>query len=231
MNIFLSSVRIAIFFRSTIDNEDAFFENIIKKYSPLFKNIIKNKFPYFPGMPNEIPIITAVTNDGIYGIQLSKMRLDIFLSKNISALEYNNSLNLFLEINKNALSSIDFDINLCTRVGVVETSFYPCDNPVRFIVKRFIKNITATKDIKINTTNSDKIEINNKIIEINKTLAIEAGTLNLINSSSQYGIIQRKDINTLPYPKLELKIINKILDYVQKEMGKEKALEMLNVKA
>lgn len=183
-------------------------------------------------MPDEIPLITAITNDGNYGIQLSKMRLDVFLSKNVSSLDYDKSLKLFLEINKDVLSSIDFDINLCSRIGIVETSFYSNDSPVKFILKRFIKNLKANKDIKINVTNTDKLKMDtNEYIEINKSISIEAGTLDVINSTTKYGVIQRKDINTIPYPKLTLKTINKIFEYAQSEMGMNKALESLNVKA
>lgn len=233
MNIYLNSVLVALFFRSKFENIEKFSESIIGNFKPEFNYFTTNKIPMLPGIPDEMPIITAINKVGTHTIQISKMRLDLILRENISATKYDESLNNFLKKSKTIISSIDFDNNICTRIGIVESSFYFDKEPITTVAKVFFKpkSIMKCKDIKTSFTHTKKIQDGNgNNVDVNKVIGIEVGNLNLPDADIHTGIIQNKDINNVPIGKINLKIIENIFTYAQKEMGMEKALEILDVK-
>ena len=191
MSISLTKLLIAFFQRTTyLDISQV--ENYITTNIQAFKSHNKNRFPIIPNMnlPGT-PVSQIISTISPSIITIYNNRIDFIINGIFSEEKYSDCLTAFITISKLFSKLVASNENICGRIGIVNESFLPTENPQSVIKNKFIKEtslIDAT-NILINYTDNLKF----KYFDVNQVDTIQAGTLNTIPLQS--GIILQRDIN------------------------------------
>lgn len=181
--------------------------------------------------PAEIPIVQMSSLDQKYRLNISRNRLDFFYTAPVPVVD---STPLYLKVLSPLIAQfyqyIIGDQKLpISRVGFITTMFFPEENNIARIAKRYFSDKSFEKNCEL----SFRTNVQNKIKAhtINNILNIEANTLYQRNGdqeTSTDGIIITTDINNVPNEKpLSISMVKSIVTYAEKRLNDDTLREMI----
>lgn len=226
----LLSLQVALFVDGVIDRPDRLMPQINNEFNNLFNdmpNIIKLPME----APAEIPIVQMSSLDQKYRLNISRNRLDFFYTAPVLVVD---STPLYLKVLSPLIAQfyqyIIGDQKLpISRVGFITTMFFPEENNIARIAKRYFSDKSFEKNCEL----SFRTNVQNKIKAhtINNILNIEANTLYQRNGdqeTSTDGIIITTDINNVPNEKpLSISMVKSIVTYAEKRLNDDTLREMI----
>lgn len=226
----LLSLQVALFVDGVIDRPDRLMPQINSEFNNLFNdmpNIIKLPME----APAEIPIVQMSSLDQKYRLNISRNRLDFFYTAPVPVVD---STPLYLQVLSPLIAQfyqyiIGNQKLPISRVGFITTMFFPEENNVARIAKRYFSDRSFEKNCELSFRTNVQSKI--KAYTINNILNIEANTLYQRNGdqeTSTDGIIITTDINNVPNEKsLSISMVKSIVTYAEKRLNDDTLREMI----
>lgn len=226
----LLSLQVALFVDGVIDRPDRLMPQINSEFNNLFNdmpNIIKLPME----APAEIPIVQMSSLDQKYRLNISRNRLDFFYTAPVPVVD---STPLYLQVLSPLIAQfyqyiIGNQKLPISRVGFITTMFFPEENNVARIAKRYFSDRSFEKNCELSFRTNVQSKI--KAYTINNILNIEANTLYQRNGdqeTSTDGIIITTDINNVPNEKsLSISTVKSIVTYAEKRLNDDTLREMI----
>lgn len=226
----LLSLQVALFVDGVIDRPDRLMPQINSEFNNLF-NDMPNVIKLPMEAPAEIPIVQMSSLDQKYRLNISRNRLDFFYTAPVPVVD---STPLYLQVLSPLIAQfyqyiIGNQKLPISRVGFITTMFFPEENNVARIAKRYFSDRSFEKNCELSFRTNVQSKI--KAYTINNILNIEANTLYQRNGdqeTSTDGIIITTDINNVPNEKsLSISMVKSIVTYAEKRLNDDTLREMI----
>lgn len=226
----LLSLQVALFVDGVIDRPDRLMPQINSEFNNLF-NDMPNVIKLPMEAPAEIPIVQMSSLDQKYRLNISRNRLDFFYTAPVPVVD---STPLYLQVLSPLIARfyqyiIGNQKLPISRVGFITTMFFPEENNVARIAKRYFSDRSFEKNCELSFRTNVQSKI--KAYTINNILNIEANTLYQRNGdqeTSTDGIIITTDINNVPNEKsLSISMVKSIVTYAEKRLNDDTLREMI----
>lgn len=197
----------------------------------LFSNDVPNIVKLPIEAPAEIPIVQMSSLDQKYRLNLSRNRLDFFYTAPVPVVDSTSS---YLKVLSPLIAQfyqyiIERQKLPISRVGFITTMFFPEENNIARIAKRYFSDKSFEKNCELSFRTNVQSKI--KACTINNILNIEANTLHQRNGDQETsidGIIITTDINNVPNGKpLSLSMVKNIVTYAEKRLNDDTLREMI----
>lgn len=202
------SIQVALFSPTRIDRPDLVHSEINSKLNNIFDTMpVIMDLPQ--NAPDELPVVQAKSSDGIYALNVSRGRVDFFVSPkmdNTSSVfdmfkSYKNMIEKYYKSVSNSIS--------LNRVGIICTLFNPADNNTRLIHEKYLSGSFNSGCVE--STVRTNIQNLNKEIIYNNIKTVEAVNLKKGDNTEKGVIIILDTNNAVSADKL---ISNEIIAYV-----------------
>lgn len=209
MDMKLFSLQCAIFYRSIFLDYGNYGQLIQKIFSAKEDKVENPKDINI--IPDDFYFMNFDGGNG-YRVSISKMRTDIFYYEERDEYSYDEVVddffkNILLLINKVFKSD-----NICSRIGIINTSMIFLDNPVKYINDNFLKNKFEGLPLQLSISYNMRDII--KEISINRLFSIQEQVYTKKQSGENFNVAEVKlDINTNGVrEKLNLNFLEKFIN-------------------
>jgi len=226
----LLSLQVALFVDGVIDRPDKLMPKINAEFNNMFNdmpNIIKLPVE----VPAEIPVVQMSSLDQKYRLNISRNRIDLFYTAPVPVVDstplYLQTLSPLIAQFYQYIAGIQkIPLN---RVGFITTMFFPEENNIARIAKRYFSDKSFEKNCELSFRTNIQSRI--KSYTLNNILNIEANTLYQRYGNQEIstdGIIITTDINNVPNGKLlSIPMIKSIVTYAEKRLDESVLKEMI----
>lgn len=227
MNVKLFSLQCAIFYRSLFLDYGKYAQTIQKVFST--KNNAVDSPKDINMVPDDFYFLNFDGSNG-YRVSISKSRTDIFYYEEREQFVYNEDVNDFFKRIGRFIDIIFKDYNICSRIGIINTSLFFVDEPIQFISDRFCKNKFTKMPSQLSI--SYNIQDTFKDMLINQIFNIQEQTYTHKHTAKEYKAGEVKlDINTNGFQeKLDNVFLDKFFNKYKNNMKKESIEAQINGK-